>query len=68
MSPARCFALALLLGGLGLGCPEVEEAPSATCARVGDKCKLPSGPLGVCMERACPEGEAAPCLYCQGQH
>lgn len=49
-------------------CPEFEAAPPATCVKALDKCKLPSGPLGVCQEIACKAGEKAPCLTCISQH
>jgi hypothetical protein len=59
------LALALMTGG----CPGVTTDPVPTaCARVGDKCKLPSGPLGVCLQaESCPEG-SGPCFVCQPQH
>lgn len=62
--------VALLAAALLLtGCPDLMEAPpSATCARVGDKCKLGNGPLGVCVTQACPEGQTEPCYLCQPQH
>jgi hypothetical protein len=52
-----------------VGCPEARPAPSqdAPCAQIGQRCRTPEGPLGVCNEQA---GECAspPCLACIPQH
>jgi len=61
-SIASGFVLVLVLPA----CPE--GAPIATtCAQVGDRCRLPDGPIGICGESL---GECAepPCLVCQSQH
>lgn len=51
------------------GCPDLAEAPvPATCAKLAAKCKLPSGPLGVCLETTCGPQETPPCYVCQPQH
>jgi len=51
------------------GCPEMAaDAVPTTCARVGDKCKLPSGPLGVCQQTDCAPGAGTACFVCQPQH
>ncbi|GAB5541084.1 MAG: hypothetical protein RLP09_22005 [Sandaracinaceae bacterium] len=51
------------------GCPEGGARPAARepCARIGDRCTTPEGPLGVCTERA-GECESPPCLACMPQH
>lgn len=65
---ARPLIAALLLLGLA-GCPDLEEAPiPTTCSKLADKCKLPSGPLGVCIATECGPDESAPCFVCQPQH
>lgn len=68
----RCGALALVLG-LGLpaatGCPEPRRAPvdEPPCERIGQRCRTPDGPLGICNEGGgeCP---SPPCLTCVPQH
>ncbi|MCA9526504.1 MAG: hypothetical protein KC549_09455 [Myxococcales bacterium] len=56
----RCLGLlALLL----TACGSSGEGPTpATCARVGQQCRLPTGPLGVC-QRADGDG-----FVCTPQH
>ena len=65
------FLVTVALGTLCLltaGCPDMAASSvPTTCARVGDKCKLPSGPLGVCQQTDCAEG-SGPCFVCQPQH
>lgn len=62
-------SLVMLLLLFGAGCPELESGSvPARCARAYEKCKLPSGPLGVCDRRACKDGETEPCLVCVPQH
>jgi hypothetical protein len=61
--------LLLLLLALA-GCPELVTSPPLTekCAKEYDKCKLPSGPLGVCNVVVCSSGEPGPCFKCMPQH
>lgn len=59
------FVAALVL----LGCPPQAAAPvSAACTKLGEKCKTPAGPLGVCDSVACGAGVAGPCFICMPQH
>lgn len=59
----------LLLALWAVGCPELQPAAvPVVCGKAYEKCKLPSGPLGVCDRRPCPPGEAEPCLVCVPQH
>lgn len=53
-----------------LGCPAPTETPRVTtvCREAYAKCKLPTGPLGVCQPIECRAGETPPCFRCQGQH
>lgn len=61
----RWCLLVILLSG----CPAATEAPiSANCTKVGEKCRTPSGPLGVCDTGRCQPGEREPCLKCVPQH
>jgi hypothetical protein len=65
----RGFAAALLAMVVAApGCDIGEEAASAECARIGARCQLADGPLGVCQERPCEAGRAAPCFACTAQH
>jgi hypothetical protein len=47
-----------------------EKAPPIpeTCSKAGDKCQLPSGPLGICDSVPCKTGQPGPCLKCMSQH
>lgn len=61
----------LLLLSLLCGCPELQTSQiSEKCTKQYEKCKLPSGPLGVCDSVPCPEGAPAEkqCLRCMPQH
>jgi hypothetical protein len=63
---ARTIASGVALVLVLPACPE--GAPIATtCERVGDRCRMPDGPVGICGESL---GECAepPCLVCQSQH
>lgn len=42
--------------------------PPTQCVKSYEQCKLPSGPLGVCHEAPCAQGETPPCLKCISQH
>jgi hypothetical protein len=60
-----------LLAALASACDPaglISEPPSATCARVGAKCQLADGPLGVCESAPCTADAAPPCLVCTAQH
>lgn len=52
------------------GCPNLSSNPiPSTCAQHGARCKLPTGPLGVCDSVPCPApGDPPPCLRCIPQH
>lgn len=66
----RPVAVALLLLG-GTGCDFSDlatPAASSVCTRIGEQCQLPDGPLGVCLEKPCPEGATPPCFACTPQH
>ena len=63
-----CFAFAFALAG----CPEQRGAapnaqPEPPCEQLGQRCRTPEGPLGVCNESpgSC---ESPPCLACIPQH
>jgi len=45
-----------------------EPTVPTTCSRIADKCQLPDGPLGVCIETRCEPGEQPPCFACTPQH
>ncbi|MCZ7680716.1 MAG: hypothetical protein M5U28_18880 [Sandaracinaceae bacterium] len=49
----------------------VEPAPPARppteCARLGERCQLPDGPIGICSETSEP-CDHPPCLACVSQH
>ncbi|MEZ4463314.1 MAG: hypothetical protein R3F60_01340 [bacterium] len=55
------IALVLLLVGCGGGGEAPAEGPAA-CTKVGQQCRLPAGPLGVCQR-----GESAG-FVCTPQH
>jgi hypothetical protein len=60
-----------LLGALVLGgCPGASEAPvlEADCARIGQRCRLPEGPVGVCNDTGRTDCAEPPCLACMAQH
>jgi hypothetical protein len=63
-----CGLSALLLATAG-GCGDVKSSgPAAKCVRIGDQCKLPAGPLGVCSAVDCKPDEVPPCMVCMSQH
>lgn len=65
------LGLVLALGTGAWTCPGIEtEAPTEVCQRVGEKCKLQKGPLGVCDRiTPCPDRKAKDdCLQCMPQH
>lgn len=67
-SPRRLvtgFALLVLLAGCGGGAAG-DGAPSATCARAGDRCTFAPGKLGLCVESSVEGG--TPRVVCQSQH
>ncbi len=57
--------LALLL--LGCDAPPSTPREPAACERIGDRCQLPGGPIGICSETTAPCDEP-PCLACMSQH
>ena len=61
------LAFALLV----TGCPTTTKkapAPTATCVTRYAQCQMPDGPLGVCNDAPCAEGQATPCFKCVSQH
>jgi hypothetical protein len=53
------------------GCPTSateSPVPGAACVERYAKCRMPDGPLGVCNDAPCPEGETPPCFRCISQH
>ena len=46
----------------------IEAGPSGECREVAAQCVLEKGPLGVCEQTRCLEGESGPCLICTPQH
>lgn len=66
----RC-ALGLSLLALALtGCPEPARSASepAACERIGERCVLPDGPIGVCNDTGRTDCASPPCLDCMPQH
>lgn len=62
-------ALVLCMLAVAAACPKLESpAVSTECTKQFTKCKLPDGPLGVCAEVRCAQGETAPCFKCMSQH
>lgn len=61
---------AMLCLGLFVACSgggsSHEPSAQAECERLGDPCRTPEGPLGVCNETS--PCEAPPCLACIPQH
>ncbi len=45
-----------------------EPSVPTTCSRIAEKCQLPDGPLGVCIETRCEADEKPPCFACTPQH
>jgi hypothetical protein len=50
------------------GCEMSATSMPTECVMLGAQCRLASGPLGVCENVACKEGEAGPCFHCSDQH
>ncbi|MCK6551746.1 hypothetical protein L6R52_38285 [Myxococcota bacterium] len=67
MSSLRLTLVMALLAALSLACPPAEPPVSATCTAAYAKCKLPSGPLGVCEPVPC-DASLTGCLRCTSQH
>lgn len=67
MRSLAAFALAALLLG---GCPEGagEAVAPEDCERIGQRCQLPSGPIGVCNDTGRSDCDSPPCLGCMSQH
>ena len=56
---------------LAAGCPtggSKAPVPGAACVERYAKCRMPDGPLGVCNDAPCAEGETPPCFRCISQH
>lgn len=62
------LVLAVALAVLGCDASFVEEGPTEACKEAGVQCVLPDGPLGVCEQIPCTDGESGPCLICTPQH
>ena len=61
----------LVVALLAVGCPAGSSSappPGAACTERYAKCRLADGPLGVCNDAPCEEGETEPCLRCMSQH
>lgn len=60
----------LALAALLSGCPETASTPAedAPCERVGDRCRLSDGPIGVCNDTGRTDCDEPPCLACMPQH
>jgi len=46
----------------------IEAGPTRECHEVAAQCVLEKGPLGVCEQTPCADGESGPCLVCTPQH
>jgi hypothetical protein len=67
----RGLILVLTLAALLLeGCPETTRAPEVgdACERIGQQCRLPEGPVGVCNDTGRTDCAEPPCLACVSQH
>lgn len=64
--PAIALCGALLLAG----CPETASDPvgAEECERIGQRCRLEDGPIGVCNDTGKTDCESPPCLECMPQH
>ena len=68
---ACAFWSLVVFSVLVAGCPTGEShapVPGAACVERYAKCRMPDGPLGVCNDAPCPEGETPPCFRCVSQH
>jgi hypothetical protein len=65
--PVAPLAVALLLSGCPTGWSSA-PTPGGACVERYAKCRLPDGPLGVCSDVPCEEGQTEPCLRCVSQH
>lgn len=66
---ARAFSMLIVIALTGCaerGAPAPPREP-VVCERLGDRCQLPDGPIGICSETTEP-CEAPPCLACMSQH
>jgi hypothetical protein len=64
--------LAAVLAVAAMGCPGSSSsgrgAPPEHCTKMGERCSLGKGVLGVCSESHCAPGQQPPCIRCTGQH
>lgn len=59
-------ALLLVAGCPQSGSTRTPREPEA-CERMGDRCQLPDGPIGICSDTTQPCDDP-PCLACMSQH
>ena len=64
------LTVAFTCGAFGLsGCPERKSMSTPKrCSEAYAQCQLPEGPIGVCQEVGCAQGQLAPCFNCVSQH
>jgi hypothetical protein len=69
MRPAALGLALLALAACGPRDGGRAPRASETCTRLGDRCALPDGPLGICVDvTELGNCDAPPCLVCQSQH
>lgn len=66
----RALLLRLLPVVFLVGCPEGPTGPvsGTECERIGQQCRLPDGPVGVCNDTGRSDCDEPPCLACMPQH
>lgn len=64
------FTLLLACSGEVDEAIEDREPPglAAECQRIGERCVLPEGPIGVCNDTGRTDCDEPPCLACMPQH
>ena len=67
-APRLLFLLSLLIAACPPVADQSQSPPAARCVKHGEKCRVPSGPLGVCDTIRCPPGDPGPCFKCMPQH
>jgi hypothetical protein len=50
------------------GMQDLSAGPPDRCTEAGARCRLASGPLGVCERSPCGAGATPPCFTCTPQH